>query len=329
MNEKIRVGIVGYGNLGRGVELALSQNCDMTTVAVFSRRNPDTVKTLLGTEVVPMNEIKSYKDKIDILILCGGSATDLATQTSALAADFNVVDSFDTHAAIPEHFARTDEQAKKGGHTAVISSGWDPGLFSMNRVLADAILPEGNTYTFWGTGLSQGHSDAIRRIEGVKYAVQYTVPIETALESVRNGENPEFTTREMHLRKCFVVAEEGADCEKIKNTIVTMPNYFEPYDTEVNFITEEEFKANHTSMPHGGRVIRSGITGIERNVKHTYEFSLDLESNPEFTASMLVATARATMKLYNHGGRGAFTVLDMPIKYFSHKSDEELRKSYL
>ena len=329
MNGKIRVGIMGYGNLGRGVELALRQNSDMETVAVFTRREPSSVKTLCGTPVVSSSEIERYKDKVDVMILCGGSATDLISQTVEYASLFNVVDSFDTHARIPEHFEAVNEAAKEAGKTAMISSGWDPGLFSMNRVMAESVLPDGKTYTFWGKGLSQGHSDAVRRIEGVKRAVQYTVPVNEALDAVRAGEKPEFTAREMHRRVCFVVAEDGADIDRIKDTIVTMPNYFEPYDTEVNFISEEEFIAEHTAMPHGGLVVRSGSTGIDNGSKQTYEFSLNLDSNPEFTSSMLVATARAVMRLHGHGARGCFTVLDVPVKYFSMKSDEELRKYYL
>ncbi|MEG1642176.1 MAG: diaminopimelate dehydrogenase [Synergistaceae bacterium] len=329
MNNNLKVGIVGYGNLGRGVELAVKQNEDMELVSVFTRREPSSLKTVYGANVCACEDILDYKGKIDVLILCGGSATDLIAQTPEFSKNFNVVDSFDTHARIPEHFENVDKAAKDGGNVALISSGWDPGLFSMNRVMGESVLTEGNTYTFWGCGVSQGHSDALRRIDGVRYAAQYTVPIEKALESVRNGECPTFTTREKHKRECYVVIEQCADMDAIRQEIVTMPNYFADYDTEVYFITEKDFLENHTSMPHGGVVIRSGSTGENNSSKQTYEFSLKLDSNPEFTASMLVASARAVYKMFSDGACGAFTVLDIPISYFSKYSSEELRKNFL
>ena len=326
----IRLGICGYGNLGRGVELAVRQNPDFKLVAVFTRRNPEKVKIQTeGSVVLPISDIQSYTDKIDVLILCGGSATDLPVQGPEYAKYFNIVDSFDTHAHIPEHFRDVNEAALASGHTAVISAGWDPGMFSLNRVYADSILPDGKTYTFWGKGVSQGHSDAIRRIPGVKDARQYTVPIDAALEAVRSGKDPELTTREKHTRECFVVAEEGADLEAIRQAIVTMPNYFDEYDTTVNFITEEELKKDHSGLPHGGSVIRTGKTGEGLAHRHVIEYKLTLDSNPEFTSSVLVCCARAVYKMAQEGMHGCKTVLDIPPAYFSAKSPEELRKTML
>ena len=326
----IKVGIVGYGNLGRGIESAIMQNPDLSLEAVFTRRNPNDLK--IRTENVPVlsvDDILSYKDKIDVLILCGGSATDLPKQTPEYAKDFNVVDSFDTHAKIPEHFENVDKSAKEAGKVAIISAGWDPGMFSINRLYGNVILVDGKDYTFWGKGVSQGHSDAIRRIEGVLDAKQYTVPVEKALSAVRNGENPELTTREKHTRECFVVAKEGADLERIRQEIVNMPNYFADYNTTVNFITAEEFKRDHSGIPHGGVVIRSGKTGINKENSHIIEYSLKLDSNPEFTASVIVAYARAAVKLNNEGQKGAKTVFDIPPAYLSSKSPEELRATLL
>ena len=330
MSEQIRIGILGYGNLGRGVECAVKQNPDMELVAVFTRRNPDTVKILTeGVKVYPLEEAKNMTDQIDVMILCGGSATDLPAQTPEFAKLFHVVDSFDTHAKIPEHYAAVDASAKEGGKVAVISSGWDPGMFSLNRVYANAILPDGKDYTFWGKGVSQGHSDAIRRIAGVKDARQYTIPVESALEAIRGGETPELTTRQKHTRECFVVAEEGADQAKIEEEIKTMPNYFSDYDTTVHFITEEELKRDHSRLPHGGFVIRSGRTGWELENKHVIEYSLKLDSNPEFTSSVIVACARAAYRMANEGQTGCRTILDIPPAYLSAKSGEELRKELL
>ena len=323
----MKIGILGYGNLGKGVELAVSQNPDMELVAVFSRRKPEDLKINSCAKVVHISEIEDWKDKIDVLIICSGSASDLPEQTPKYAKIFNVVDSFDTHAKIPTHFENVDKSAKENGRLALISAGWDPGMFSLNRLYASAILPSGKDYTFWGKGISQGHSDAIRRIEGVKNAKQYTIPTETALEAVRAGEMPSFTAREMHTRECFVVAQDGADKAKIENEIKTMPNYFEPYDTTVNFISEEELKENHSEIPHGGFVIRAGETASGK--KHIIEYSLKLESNPEFTSSVLVAYARAIYRLYKEGEIGCKTVFDIAPKYLSPKSDEELRKIML
>ncbi len=326
----IRIGILGYGNLGRGVECAVKQNPDMELAAVFTRRNPDTVKILTeGVKVYPLEEAKNMTDQIDVMILCGGSATDLPAQTPEFAKLFHVVDSFDTHAKIPEHYAAVDASAKEGKKVAVISSGWDPGMFSLNRVYANAILPDGKDYTFWGKGVSQGHSDAIRRIAGVKDARQYTIPVESALEAIRGGETPELTTRQKHTRECFVVAEEGADQAKIEEEIKTMPNYFSDYDTTVHFITEEELKRDHSRLPHGGFVIRSGRTGWELENKHVIEYSLKLDSNPEFTSSVIVACARAAYRMANEGQTGCRTILDIPPAYLSAKSGEELRKELL
>ncbi len=326
----IRIGIMGYGNLGRGIECAVRQNEDMELVAVFTRRNPQDVHILTeGVKVYPAEDAEKMKDEIDVLILCGGSATDLPVQTPQYAKMFNVVDSFDTHARIPEHFANVDAAAKEGGKTALISAGWDPGLFSLNRLYAGAILPGGSDYTFWGKGVSQGHSDAIRRIKGVKNAKQYTIPVDAALEAVRNGENPELTTRQKHTRECFVVAEEGADLKRIEQEIVTMPNYFAEYDTTVHFISEEEFVRDHSTIPHGGFVIRSGKTGWEGENTHIIEYSLKLDSNPEFTSSVLVAYARAVARMNAEGQSGCKTVFDVAPAYLSEKTGEELRAHLL
>ena len=290
----IRVGILGYGNLGKGVESAIAQNDDMELKAVFTRRNPENVKVrTAGVKVLQADELSHMQDELDVLILCGGSATDLPVQTPQYASMYNVVDSFDTHARIPEHFDDVDEAAKKSGHVGIISVGWDPGMFSLNRMYANAILPEGHDYTFWGKGVSQGHSDAIRRVEGVKDGKQYTIPVEAALEAVRNGEDPELTTRQKHTRECFVVLEEGADAKKVEEEIKTMPNYFSDYDTTVHFISQEELDRDHSKIPHGGFVLRSGCTGWEKENKHIIEYSLKLDSNPEFTSSVLVAYSRA------------------------------------
>ena len=326
----IKIGILGYGNLGRGVECAVKQNDDMELVAVFTRRNPEDVKILTETAVVcNVADVEDWKDKIDVMIICGGSATDLPKQTPVYAKMFNVIDSFDTHARIPEHFANVDAAAKEGGHVGIISVGWDPGMFSLNRLYANAILPDGNDYTFWGKGVSQGHSDAIRRVEGVKDGKQYTIPVEAALEAVRNGENPELTTRQKHTRECFVVLEEGADAAKVEEDIKTMPNYFSDYDTTVHFISEEELKANHSGIPHGGFVLRSGKTGWDGENKHLIEYSLKLDSNPEFTSSVLIAYARAAYRLASEGQIGCKTVFDIAPAYLSAKSGEELRKHML
>ena len=321
----IRVGIFGYGNLGRGVECAIKQNADMELVAVFTRRDPSTVKILSeGVSVYHADDAMKMADKIDVMILCGGSAKDLPVQTPALAKLYNVIDSFDTHAKIPEHFANVDAAAKSAGNVAIISVGWDPGLFSLNRLYGGAILPDGKDYTFWGKGVSQGHSDAIRRIEGVKNAKQYTIPVESALEAVRDGKNPELSTREKHTRECFVVAEEGADLARIENEIKTMPNYFADYDTTVHFISEEELQRDHGGIPHGGFVIRCGRTGAELEHQHIIEYRLKLDSNPEFTSSVLVAYARAAYRLKNEGASGCKTVLDIAPAYLSPKTAEEL-----
>ncbi|WP_024831927.1 diaminopimelate dehydrogenase [Ruminiclostridium josui] len=328
--NKIRIGIVGYGNIGKGVEAAIRQNSDTELVAVFTRRNPESVvlKTT-GVKVVDIKDAEKYKNDIDVMILCGGSATDLPEQGPKFAAMFNIVDSFDTHAKIPEYFAKVNNAAEAAKKTAVISVGWDPGLFSMIRMLSGAILPEGNDYTFWGKGVSQGHSDAIRRVTGVKNAIQYTIPIDDAVESVRNGKNPELSTRQKHLRECFVVAEEGADKAKIEADIKNMPNYFADYDTVVHFVSEEELKSNHSKMPHGGFVFRSGKTGIDTVNNHIIEFSLKLDSNPEFTANVLVAYARAAVRMNKESSYGAKTVFDVPLSYLSAKSHAELIKGLL
>ncbi len=326
----IKIGIAGYGNLGRGVECAVKQNPDMTLAAVFTRRNPEDVQILTeGVPVCRIADAAEWKDKIDVMILCGGSATDLPEQTPALARMFNVIDSFDTHARIPEHFANVDAAAKEGGKTGIISVGWDPGMFSLNRLYANAILPDGKDYTFWGKGVSQGHSDAVRRVAGVKDARQYTIPVESALEAVRAGENPELSTREKHTRECFVVLEEGADAAKVEEEIRTMPNYFADYDTTVHFISEEELQKNHSGIPHGGFVLRSGKTGWDGENSHLIEYSLKLDSNPEFTSSVLVAYARAACRLSQEGVSGCKTVFDIAPAYLSEKSGEELRKMML
>jgi diaminopimelate dehydrogenase len=327
MTQRIKVGIVGYGNLGRGVLSALAQNPDMELVAVFTRREPAQMSGEGNARFEHISAAEQYKGKIDVMILCGGSATDLPEQTPVMASMFNTVDSFDTHAKIPDFFDAVNAAAKQGGTLSVISTGWDPGLFSLNRLLAEAIMPEGKDYTFWGKGVSQGHSDAIRRVPGVKGGVQYTVPVQEVIDRIRAGETPELATREKHLRQCFVVAEEGADQEVIRETIVSMPNYFADYDTTVTFITEEELKREHHGMPHGGFVIRSGITG--QGTKQIVEFGLNLGSNPEFTASVLVAYARAAVRMKNDGITGAKTVFDIPFGLLSPKSPEELRKELL
>ena len=321
----IRIGILGYGNIGRGVETAALQNDDVELVAVFTRRDPKTIKTESGIPVVHVDHVAEWKNKIDVMILCGGSATDLPLQTPEYVKLFNVIDSFDTHARIPEHFSSVDKAARESGKVGIISLGWDPGLFSLLRLYSECVLPEGESYTFWGKGVSQGHSDAVRRIDGVKNAKQYTIPVEAALEAVRSGANPELTTREKHTRECFVVLEEYADKEKIENTIKTMPNYFEEYDTTVNFISEKEFNENHEKMPHGGFVLRSGKTGNEKENNHIIEYSLKLDSNPEFTGSALVAFARACYRMSQEGQTGCRTVFDIAPNYLSSKSPEELR----
>ena len=325
----IRIGIAGYGNLGRGVESALSHTEDMELVGVFTRRSPDSVKTKTGVPVYSMEQAKNMTDKIDVMILCGGSANDLPKQTAELAQYFNVIDSFDTHAKIPEHFADVDAACKKSGHLGMISVGWDPGMFSLNRLYGQAILPNGKDYTFWGKGVSQGHSDAVRRIKGVKDAKQYTIPVEAALEAVRNGENPELTTRQKHTRECFVVAEEGADLARIEEEIKTMPNYFDEYDTTVHFISQEELDRDHSGIPHGGFVIRSGKTGWNNENSHVIEYSLKLDSNPEFTSSVIVAYARAAYRMNQEGQKGCKTVFDVAPAYLSALDGAELRKKFL
>lgn len=326
----IKVGIVGYGNIGRGVEAAITQSPDMELVAVFTRRAPETLTIETATaKVEHMDALLNYKGIIDVMILCGGSATDLPVQSPELAANFNTIDSFDTHARIPEYFESVNEKALEAGTTSIISVGWDPGLFSMIRMMSGAILPVGEDYTFWGKGVSQGHSDALRRVEGVKNAIQYTIPMDEAVESVRRGDNPKLTTRQKHLRECFVVAEEGADLAAIENTIKTMPNYFADYDTIVNFVSEEELKANHSKMPHGGFVFRTGVTGLEEENKQIIEFSLKLDSNPQFTANVLVAYARAAVRMNKEGMKGAKSVFDVPLSYLSAKSNLELMRDLL
>ena len=326
----IRIGIYGYGNLGRGVECAIKQNSDMELVAVFTRRDPSTLKILTeGVDVLRADEAYKMAGKIDVMILCGGSATDLPVQTPELAKMFNVVDSFDTHAKIPEHFANVDKSAKESGKIGIISVGWDPGMFSLNRLLAGAILPNGKDYTFWGKGVSQGHSDAIRRVKGVKNGKQYTIPVKEALDAVRNGENPELTTRQKHKRECFVVAEDGADLNAIEKEIKEMPNYFAEYDTTVHFITEQELLEKHSGIPHGGFVIRSGKTGWNEENTHIVEYSLKLDSNPEFTASVIVAYARGAYRLSEEGQSGAKTVFDIAPAYISPLSLEEQRRNLL
>lgn len=326
----IKVGILGYGNLSRGVESAITRNKDMELAVVFTRRDPASVKIATkGVPVVSDSEANAWKDKVDVLILGGGSATDLPQQTPAFAELFNVIDSFDTHAHIPEHFANVDAAAKHTGHIAIISCGWDPGMFSLNRAYANAILPDGVDYTFWGKGVSQGHSDAIRRIDGVKDARQYTIPVDSALEAVRSGANPELTTRQKHTRECFVVLKEGVDAEKVEHEIKTMPNYFADYDTTVHFVSEEELKANHSGLPHGGFVIRTGTTGADCEYKDVIEYSLKLDSNPAFTGSVLVAYARAAYRMHKEGKTGCLTVLDIAPAYLCAQTSDELRKHLL
>ena len=327
---KIRIGIVGYGNIGRGVEQSIKRNDDMELKAVFTRRDPASVKIQTeGAEVKHFDDMEAMKDEIDVMILCGGSATDLPVIGPKVAASFNTIDSFDTHAKIPEYFANVDKAAKEGKNVSIISVGWDPGMFSLNRLYAESILVQGSTYTFWGKGVSQGHSDAIRRIKGVKDGKQYTIPVEAALEAVRSGKNPELTTREKHTRECFVVAEEGADLARIENEIKTMPNYFDEYDTTVHFISEEELKRDHSGIPHGGFVIRTGKTGWNDENSHVIEYSLKLDSNPEFTSSVIVAYARAAYRMNQEGQKGCKTVFDVAPAYLSALSGEELRKHLL
>lgn len=328
--DKIRIGIVGYGNIGRGVEQSIKRNDDMELKAVFTRRDPASVKIQTeGAEVKHFDDMEAMKDDIDVMILCGGSATDLPVIGPKVAASFNTIDSFDTHAKIPEYFANVDKAAKEGKNVSIISVGWDPGMFSLNRMYANAILTNGKDYTFWGKGVSQGHSDAIRRIDGVKDGKQYTIPVEAALESVRNGENPELTTRQKHTRECFVVAEEGADLARIEQEIKTMPNYFADYDTTVHFISEEELKRDHSGIPHGGFVIRTGSTGWDNENKHVIEYSLKLDSNPEFTSSVIVAYARAAYRMSQEGQKGCKTVFDVAPAYLSAMDGAELRKHLL
>ena len=325
----IKIGILGYGNIGRGIESALLQNEDMELAAVFTRRDPATVKTNTAVPVVNTKDIAEWEDKIDVMILCGGSATDLPEQTPEYVKMFNVIDSFDTHARIPEHYANVDKAAKESGKLGIISLGWDPGLFSLLRLYSEAVLPEGETYTFWGKGISQGHSDAVRRIKGVKNAKQYTIPVDEALDAVRSGSNPQLTTRDKHIRECFVVLEEGADAAAVENEIKTMPNYFAEYNTIVHFIDEDEFLANHSAMPHGGFVLRSGKTGLEKEHSHIIEYSLKLDSNPEFTGSAMVAFARACYRMAKEGQTGCRTAYDIAPAYLSPKTAEELRATML
>ena len=326
----IRVGIYGYGNLGKGVESAIRQNKDMELVAVFTRRDPESVKIRTqGVAVCHIDDMVGYKDKIDVMILCGGSATDLPVQTPEMAKHFNVIDSFDTHARIPEHFANVDASAKESGKVAIISVGWDPGMFSLMRAYGLAVLPDGKDYTFWGKGVSQGHSDAIRRVEGVLDGKQYTIPVESALNAVRSGKNPDLTVREKHVRECFVVAKEGADKARIEKEIKEMKNYFADYDTTVHFITKEELDRDHSGIPHGGFVIRSGKTGLNGENSHIMEYSLKLDSNPEFTSSVLVAYARAAVRLNSEGVSGCKTVLDIAPSYLTIASREDLYKTLL
>ena len=325
----MKIAILGYGNLGKGIECAIAQNDDCELVGVYTRRDPKTVKVQSGAPVYHVDELLNKKDEIDVLILCGGSATDLPKQTAEYAKYFNVIDSFDTHAKIPEHFSNVDKAAKEGNKVAMISVGWDPGMFSLNRLYAEAILRDGNDYTFWGKGVSQGHSDAIRRIDGVKNAKQYTVPVDKALEEVRAAKNPELTTRQKHTRECYVVAEEGADLDRIENEIKTMPNYFADYDTTVHFISEEELLRDHAGIPHGGFVIRTGKTGVNKENNHVIEYSLKLDSNPEFTACVIVAYARAVYRMAKEGMTGAKTVFDIAPAYTSPMNAEELRSKLL
>ena len=325
----IKIGILGYGNLSRGVESAILQNTDMELVAVFTRRSPENIKTKSGVPVFTVSELESYKDEIDVLVLGGGSATDLPAQTPEYVKYFNVVDSFDTHAKIPEHFENVDKAAKEAGKVGIISVGWDPGMFSLLRMISTSVLPEGENYTFWGKGVSQGHSDAIRRIKGVKDARQYTIPVEEAVNRVRKGENPELSTRDKHVRECFVVVEEGTDKSAIESEIINMPNYFSDYNTTVHFISEEEMARDHKGLPHGGFVLRSGVTGFNKENKHIVEYSLKLDSNPEFTGSVIVAYARAAYRLSKEGVSGCKTVFDVAPAYLSPVSGEELRRTML
>ena len=327
--SKIRIGIVGYGNIGRGVEQAIKRNEDMELAAVFTRRDPASVKVATeGAKVVHMDDMLSMKGDVDVMVLCGGSATDLPVMGPEIAANFNTIDSFDTHAKIPEYFANVDKAAKEGNNISIISVGWDPGMFSLNRLYAESILVQGSTYTFWGKGVSQGHSDAIRRIPGVKNAIQYTVPVDEAVDQVRSGSEPKLTTRDKHTRECYVVAQEGANKAEIENAIKTMPNFFDEYNTTVHFISEEELKRDHSKMPHGGFVIRTGETGEEGN-KHVIEYSLKLDSNPEFTASVLIAYARAAYRLNQKGENGARSVFDIAPALLSMKTPEQLRQEIL
>lgn len=326
----MKIGILGYGNLGKGVESAVRQNNDVELAVVFTRRNPkDVILKTKNIPIVSVNEIENWKDKIDVLIICGGSATDLPEQTPKYAKMFNVVDSFDTHAKIPQHFANVDKSAKENGTVALISAGWDPGLFSLNRMYANAMLPEGKDYTFWGRGVSQGHSDAIRRIDGVKDARQYTCPVESVLDKIKSGKCPELTTRQKHTRECYVVLEDGADAKRVEQEIVTMPNYFDEYDTTVHFISEQELIKNHSGIPHGGLVIRNGKTGFDKEHTHTIQYNLRLDSNPEFTSSVLVAFARAVNRMSKEGQAGCKTIFDVAPAYLSPKSGEELRRTML
>ena len=325
----MKIGIYGYGNLGRGVEYCAQQNSDVEVVGVFTRRDPASVKTALGTKVFAADDAEKFKEEIDVMIICGGSATDLPELTPKLAKAFNAVDSFDTHVKIPEHFTAVDAAAKKGGKLALISAGWDPGMFSLNRIYSESILPQGETYTFWGKGVSQGHSDAVRRIDGVLDARQYTIPKEEALEAVRSGKNPDLTARDKHLRECFVVAQEGADLERIEEEIKSMPAYFDEYDTIVHFISDDEMKKNHSELPHGGFVIRSGKSGESNSHNHTIEYKLTLDSNPEFTAGVLIAAARAVYKKHKRGETGCITLFDVSPADLSQKSRDGLLKSLL
>ncbi len=325
--EKIRIGICGYGNLGKGIESEITKSLDMELVAIFTRRDPASLKVVSNTTVDHIDNVKNYQGKIDVMIMCGGSSTDLPVQVPEMAKLFNTVDSFDTHAKIPEYFEKVNASAEEGNNLSLISCGWDPGMFSLMRLYSNSILPDGSTYTFWGKGISQGHSDAIRRIEGVKDARQYTIPVENAMQRVRNGENPNLTTRDKHLRECFVVAEDGADKERIENEIKTMPNYFDEYDTTVHFISQEELDSKHSKMPHGGFVIHSGKTGDNNN--HIIEFSLKLDSNPEFTSSVLLAFSRAIYRMNKMGQTGARTVFDVPPILLSPKDAKDLRKNLL
>lgn len=325
----VKIGIYGYGNLGKGTELAVSKAEDLELCAVFTRRDPSSVKTVSGVPVISAEDISDWKDKLDVVVICGGSATDLPVQTPALAESFNVVDSFDTHANIPQHFEKVNATAVKGGNVAVISAGWDPGMFSLMRLYGSAVLPCGTDYTFWGRGVSQGHSDAIRRVEGVKDAKQYTVPVPEAVEAVRSGGSPELTTRMKHTRECYVVAEEGADLARIESDIKNMPNYFSDYDTTVHFISQEELIRDHSGLPHGGFVIRTGTTGADNEHKHILEYNIKLDSNPEFTGSVLAAAARAAARMSKEGMTGCKTMLDIPPAYLSAMSGDELRKHLL